>query len=221
MSADDVTTAPLRAQLQERLDANDKPGAVAAALSAVERGEIGVSRLYALLGALMADLGASWQSGTTPVWHEHLVSGIARTIVEALYPTVRALAGAAPRRDRTVLLACPQDESHDLGLRMLCDRFELAGWDTRMLGADSPTGDIAVAAETLGADLIVLSASTHFHRMRIRALLDDLHSVLPGVRVVVGGPAFSRDCCGLSDEEVMLPEEFFGEDGPDARPTEG
>jgi methanogenic corrinoid protein MtbC1 len=220
MSHDDPTIRSLRVALQERIDAHDKPGAVDAALSAVERGDLGVTRLYAVLGGLMADLGAAWQDGTTPVWQEHLVSGIVRTIVEALYPIVRARADAAPRTGRTVVLACPQDESHDLGLRMLCDRFDLAGWNTHLLGADSPTGEIAAAAETLGADLIVISASTHFHRMRVRALLDDLHSALPDVRVVVGGPAFTRDCCGLAEEEVMDPKEFFGTD-IDPDPSEG
>lgn len=213
MAADDTTTRSLRAALQERIDAHDKPGAVAVALRAVEQGAVGVPQLYAVLGALMTDLGASWQAGTTPVWQEHLVSGVTRTIVEALYPAVRALADAVPATGRTVVLACPEDESHDLGLRMLSDRFDLAGWRTHLLGADVPTGDIAAAAETLGAELIVLSASTHFHRMRVRTLLDQLHSALPGVRVVVGGPAFTRDCCGLDEEEVMVPEEFFGDDG--------
>ena len=209
MTVEDTTTGTLRALLVERISAHDKPGAVAAALAAVRSGGIDVPELYAMLSALMVGTGASWQTGLTPVWAEHLVSGVAHTIVEALYPTVRERARAVPRRGLTAVLACPQDESHELGLRMLCDRFDLAGWDTHLLGADTPTGEIAAAAEALSADLIVLSASTHFHRVRIRALLDDLHAALPGVRVVVGGAAFSRDCCGLDDAEIMRPDEFF------------
>ena len=221
MTADASTDAPLRTLLSERIAAHDKPGAVAAALDAVRRDEIGITDLYALLSRLMVDLGLSWQSGSTPVWEEHLVSSVARTIVEALYPTVRERAVAVPRRGLTVVLACPQDESHDLGLRMLCDRFDLAGWDTHILGADTPTGEIAAAAEALHADLVVLSASTHFHRVRIRTLLDDIHSALPGLRVVVGGAALSRDCCGLDDEEVMRPDEFFDPVDIDADGSEG
>ena len=219
MTAGDTTTAHFRTLLGQRIAAHDKPGAVAAALEAVNRGEIGITGLYSMLSGLMAELGLSWQTGSTPVWEEHLVSSVARTIVEALYPTVRERAATVPRRGLTVVLACPQDESHDLGLRMLCDRFDLAGWDTHLLGADTPTGEIAAAAEALAADLIVLSASTHFHRVRIRTLLDDLHSALPGVRVVVGGAAFSQVCCGLDDEEVMRPDEFF--DVADADRSEG
>lgn len=204
----------LQTLIRERISAHDKPGAVAAALEAVHSGAIDVPGLYAVLGTVMRDVGAAWQQGTTPVWEEHLALGTVRTIVEALYPVVRARAEAAQRIGRTVVLACPQDETHDLGIRMLSDLFDLAGWDTILLGADVPTGDIAAAAETMRADLVVLSASTHFHRMRIRDMLDALHSTLPGVRVVVGGPAFSRDCCGLAEEEVMRPEEFFGDTDP-------
>ena len=220
MTADPTTGSPLRTLLGERIAEHDKPGAVAAALDAVRADEIGITDLYAMLSGLMVDLGLSWQEGLTSVWEEHLASSVARTIVEALYPTVREHADAAPRRGLTAVLACPQDEPHDLGLRMLCDRFDLAGWDTHLLGADTPTGEIAAAAETLAADLVVLSASTHFHRVRIRALLDDLHSALPGVRVVVGGAAFSHDCCGLDDEEVLRPDEFFDPAGVDADRSE-
>jgi len=221
MTADDITAARLRTLLGERIAAHDKPGAVAAALEAVDRDEIGVTDLCSMLSSLMVELGRSWQTGSTPVWEEHLASSVARTIVEALYPTVREHADATPRRGLTVVLACPQDEPHDLGLRMLCDRFDLAGWDTHLLGADTPTGEIAAAAEALAADLVVLSASTHFHRVRIRTLLDDLHSAIPGVRVVVGGAAFSQDCCGLDDEEVMRPDEFLEAGDVDADRSEG
>lgn len=207
----------LRALLDERIAAHDKPGAVSAALDAIERGEVDIPALHALLGDLLVDIGAAWQEGTCSVWEEHLASGTIRTIVEAVYP---GLPRPEPAPARTVVLACPQDESHDLGLRMLSDRFELAGWRTQMVGADTPSGELAAAARALGAELIVLSASTHFHRIRIKRILDDLHSALPGVRVVVGGAAFSRDCCGLDDDELMRPEEFFGP-GADARSDDG
>lgn len=208
MTTDSHSPSSLRERLDESINAHDKQGAVSAALNAVDSGEITIAGLYALLSALLVDFGSAWQTGERTVWEEHLASGTVRTIVEAVYPRLPRPAGTgAPR---TALLACPQNETHDLGLRMLSDRFEMAGWRTQLLGADTPSGDIAAAALAVGAELIVLSASTHFHRVRIRSLLDDLHSELPGVRVVVGGAAFSRDCCGLQDEEIMQPDEFFG-----------
>jgi methanogenic corrinoid protein MtbC1 len=93
----------------------------------------------------------------------------------------------------SVLLACPPREQHELGLRMLADRFELAGYDVTFLGADTPLDEITAAARATGASLVALSISTIFERVELRCFVDTLRQQLPGVRIVIGGPAFSRD----------------------------
>ena len=185
----------LRTELDARLTVRDRAGAVSSALAAVDRGPLGVADLYTLvLAPLLADTGASWRSGITRVWEEHFVSATVRTIIEALAPRVIALAADAPPRDITVLLACPPGEYHDLGLRMLLDRFLLAGYPADFLGADTPVSEIRHAAETFGADLVVLSASTHYHRVGLRQVIENLARDLPsGTTIAVGGPAFARD----------------------------
>lgn len=193
----------LRASMEEALARYDKPAAVTAALAAVDDGTVSIPALYDLLASVMVDMGSRWQTGGIRVWEEHIASGIVRTIVEALYPTVQRLAAAAAPDGRTVLLSCPPDEAHDLGLRMLADRFALSGSTVHMLGPDTPGAEIAAAARALHPDLIVLTSSTHFHRVRVRSLLDFLRRELPGVRVVVGGPAFAADTGGFSDDEIM------------------
>ncbi len=102
---------------------------------------------------LMVDTGAQWQAGSTRVWEEHFATATVRTIVDALYPEVAKAAAAAPARADSVLLACPPDEAHDLGLRMLADRFEIAGWHTHYLGANTPVAEIIDAARALDVDL--------------------------------------------------------------------
>jgi methanogenic corrinoid protein MtbC1 len=160
----------------------------------VTGGRLDVVELYRdVLTPLLADTGAAWQSGRTAVWQEHLASAAVRTIVELLYPVVlRARAAAAPG-GRKVLLACPPQETHDLGLRMVSDRFDLAGWTTYFLGADTPAPQISDAARTLGVDAVVISSSTHYHRVALRAFLDQLRRDLPGVDIWVGGAAFASD----------------------------
>lgn len=202
-------SAAFRTELERLIVAGDKPGAVMLALDAVEKGTIDIPELYGLLGDLMVRIGERWRTGETAVWQEHRASGIARTIVEALYPQVRSRVCSAIG-GRTILLACPQDETHDLGLRMLADRFDLAGWRTCTLGADTPTVEIAAAARALRADIIVLSVSTHFHRVGVRALLDAMHAELPETRVMVGGPAFDRERHGLTDGEVLDLDALLG-----------
>jgi len=193
-SNDLAASADLLGELQDRVEARDRAGAVALVLEAVESGRIGVADLYTLvLGPFLARIGSSWSHGTESVWEEHLASHTVLTIVEALYPTVMRMATQVPATGKTVLLACPPRERHEIGLRMLSDRFELAGWNVTNLGADTPLADIVAAAHATRADLVALSVSTVFERVELRQFIDALRAALPGVRIVVGGPAFARD----------------------------
>jgi len=183
----------LRALLDRCLADRDKTGAVGTALAAVREGRIGVAELHVqVLAPLMVDVGSSWQHGAREVWEEHLATATVRTIVEALYPDVVAAAAAVPRTGKLTVLATPPGEQHDLGLRMTADRFMLAGWDVVYLGADTPADQLADAAERTGADLVVLSAATHYNRALLRATIDELKRRLPTVQIGVGGPAFAH-----------------------------
>jgi len=184
----------LRHRLDEALTQRDRPSAVAAAIDAVSGGDLGVVELYTPVpGPPPVDNGPAWQAGTERVWEEHYASATVRTIVEALYPEVTRQAALVPRRDTRVLLANPPRELHDLGLRMLADRFELAGYSVTFLGADTPLEEIAAAAKETRADLVVLSISTLYERVELREFLEELRRKAPNCNIRVGGPAFARD----------------------------
>ncbi len=201
--------ATVRAALDARLAARDRAGAVSTALDAVRDGSIEIGDLYTrVLGPLLVDTGAAWQQGVERVWEEHFASATVRTIVEALYPEVVRAHDEVACDGRRVLLACPSGEQHDLGLRMVADRFALAGWDVDYLGADTPTEEIVDAAQTLDSDLVVLSASTHFNRVLLRTVVDEVQRRLPGVRLAVGGAAFASDAD--SYRGLLLDESAFG-----------
>lgn len=208
------TMQSLRVRLERAIAARDKRRAVDLALDAVETGSATMGELYAALGDIMSKVGADWQSGGAAVWQEHLASSIVRTIVEALYPTVQSVS-ATREPSRTVVLACPENEEHDLALRMLSDRFDLAGWNTVYLGADTPAGDIALAAQAAGAELVVLSVSTHLQRARLRDVLETVCPAVRDVRVAVGGPAHGHD--HAAGDLTFDPADFFDETPRSAR----
>lgn len=193
----DAVSVSLRDELLERLLAHDKHGAVAVALKAVSDGRIGIPDLYVrVLGPALVSIGARWQEGRTAVWEEHLASAAVRTIVEALYPEVERQRASVAAAGRSALLASPPEESHDLGLRMLADRLALAGWEVYYLGPDTPADELIAAVRTLEVEALILSSSTHYHRLRMRELVTTLAEALPDVRVWVGGPGF----VGVDDE---------------------
>jgi methanogenic corrinoid protein MtbC1 len=212
------TSSELLRALSDRLDSLDRAGAISSALDAVTDGRITIPDLYTqVLGPYLAMVGAQWQHGRERVWQEHFASHVVRTIVEALYPQVARQAAEIPRRGETVLLVCPPNEEHELGLRMLSDRFELAGYRTVFLGADTPIDEIVDAASAVHASIVAMSVSTVIERVELRCFVDGLRERLSGIRIIVGGPAVKRDDGLWNPEEVLDPAELGL---PGAKPAE-
>jgi methanogenic corrinoid protein MtbC1 len=223
VTASDRDTSAIRAlrdRAEELFSQHDRPTFVAEMLQAVEAGDVDIPTLYHdVLVPAMEKVGESWQLGRLRIWEEHLASAAVRTVVEALYPRVQALKTAAPAVGKSVLLACPAGEEHDLGLRMLSDVFDVNGWTTYYLGPDTPTVQLVDAAKLLEVDVVVLASVTLFDQLRTRYVLDDLNKSLPEARVVV---ACSSDVCGntgLRSEEIFHAREFFGGPHPDPAPA--
>lgn len=193
----------VRTTLAHLIATHDRDRAVRYALEAVGSNTITIPALYDTLADLLVDIGAAWQAGEAEVWQEHYVTAVVRTIVEVCHVLVPdRMAGP---NGHIVVLATPPDEYHDLGLRMTADRFELAGWRTHLLGASVPAEQLIAAVRALDADAVVLSASTHFHRVALASYAAELRAALPDVRLWVGGPAFARDAAEWPREELLDP----------------
>jgi methanogenic corrinoid protein MtbC1 len=199
----EATTASETYQaLENCLRARDREAAVRAILAAVEAG-LPIEDLYAqVLQPFLAALGQGWQEGRTAVWEEHLIVAAIRTAVESLYARVLQRKAARPPIPLTVAFFCPPDEAHDLGLRMLVDRFDLRGFRTVYVGAFSPVAEMIECVRVVGADVVCLSASTHYHRAALREVVERLKEALPDVRLVVGGPAFACSSGGWEEHTV-------------------
>jgi methanogenic corrinoid protein MtbC1 len=81
---------------------------------------------------------------------------------------------------------------------MVADFFEMEGWDTYYLGANSPPSSIVDAVETRGADLLGLSAAMPFHRSPLREIISRVREspAIKDVKILVGGYAL-RSAPGL------------------------
>jgi len=206
------TASELYEVLAAHLAAHDKPTFVRAAVGAVTSGAVSIPSLYReVLTPLLVAAGSSWQGGRLAIWEEHMASAMVRSVVEIVYPGVLKAKSAVPPTGRSVLLASPPEEGHDLGLRMVSDRFDMAGWTTYFLGADTPVDQVADAALRLGVDALVLSSSTHYHRVALRRHVDHLKEQLPNVDVWVGGPAFALDTDGWAARELLDLEALLAE----------
>jgi methanogenic corrinoid protein MtbC1 len=210
--------------LERCLRAHDREAAVRAILATVDR-DLSVEDLYThVLSPFLASVGRGWQEGRTAVWEEHLIVGAVRAAVEALYPRVLERKARVMAVPMTVAFFCPPEETHDVGLRMLADRFDLRGFRTIYIGAGTPVHEMIACVRSVEATVICLSASTHFQKTALHNVIASLRAALPDVRIVAGGPAFAAGVAAGADWQdyvVDSLDKLLDELAAQARPGNG
>ena len=105
----------------------------------------------------MYAIGDLWARGEITVADEHLATVICHRVLAALHGTIR---GNPDHVRARVLLATPAGQRHSLGLRMVADVLENAGYGVTYLGADVPPEGLCRAVERHEPDVLGLSLTT-------------------------------------------------------------
>ena len=103
----------------------------------------------------LRELGERWARGEVSVAQEHFAS---RLIEARLLALARGWNRGPGRR---AVLACPCDEQHTIPLVCFGLILRNRGWRNIYLGAETPPSTLHMAADTVSADVIVLSAVSH------------------------------------------------------------
>ncbi len=162
--------------------------ALAVVMREFDRG-VSIADLYAgVLRPALADIGRLWQMGEVRVHEEHYATAATQTIMARLM----TIAPRAPRHAKAVLALSVSGDLHELGIRMVADLFELAGWRSNYLGADVPADEVPDAAITFASDLIAVSSKLVFHVGAARRVIDAVRADPRTARlpVLVGGMPF-------------------------------
>ena len=133
------------------LDAFNEPGAQAALDQLLAAVTIETVLRDVIMPYLRA-LGDRWAAGQVSVAGEHFASNLLRGRLAGF--TRGWGTGHGPR----AVLACAPGEQHDLGLLAFGIAAHRQGWRVEYLGADTPLGELALAATSPPADLAVLVA---------------------------------------------------------------
>ncbi len=142
----------------------------------------------------LAELGARWEAGTIDVAQEHFASNLLRGRLAGL-----ALGwgqGVGPR----AVLACPQDELHDLPLMVFGIVLNRCGWRVTFLGNNTPVSDLDSAVRHLEPQVVVLSATTSGP---FEASLDGLRSLAARVPVVLAGAGATAEVAAASGTSAL------------------
>ena len=170
----------------EALVSGARQEASSAIQSAVDGG-MQIEELYLeVFQPSLREIGRLWQTGKITVAEEHLATASTQFIMAQLYPKVFGL----PQADRGTLLAtCVAGNLHEVGVRMLADVFSLHGWQTHLLGADTPTDAVVKMAVARGADVVAVSATLIEQLDVVSVLIAALREATTAT-ILVGGPPF-------------------------------
>ena len=97
------------------------------------------------------------------------------------------------RSDQRLVATCIGGELHEIGIRMVADFFEMEGWDTYYLGANTPIGSILQTIEAQDADVLAISATIPYHVSKVATLIDNVRDTFAEdqIKIMVGGYPFN------------------------------
>jgi len=119
-------------------------------------------------------IGRKWENNEISVAQEHL----ATAIVEALLAEASMQGEYLPPNEQNALLALAPGNKHELGLRIVADALEYAGWTTHSLPAHTSARAIIHAVRDERPRLLAVSASLPQHLMAARALFGAVRASL-------------------------------------------
>lgn len=137
----------------------------------------------------LREIGRLWQENEMSVAEEHFATAVTQTLMASLY---RGMAVEQAPTGPSIVAACAPSERHEVGLRMVTDLLDLAGWETIYLGSSVPADDLVAMVRRSKPDVLALSASLLPHLTELRAVIRAVRDAPSSEHpfVVVGGRMF-------------------------------
>jgi methanogenic corrinoid protein MtbC1 len=152
------------------------------------------------LGALRL-VGESWHDNAIPSANEHFTTEVIRSRM------IREISSTDRPRDESlsILLACPEDERHDVGLLAVRLLLGQRGLRTYYLGADVPAADLALALIQTKSDALCLAVTLPQAAANAGRAVRELIAARISARIFIGGPGIVGEA-GDSLPGIRLPE---------------
>jgi diguanylate cyclase (GGDEF)-like protein/PAS domain S-box-containing protein len=141
----------------------------------------------------MVRVGELWECNAISVADEHLATAVSHGVLLRLFD---ALSVARARSRELVLLAAVEGQHHILGLRMVADVLEGAGFDVLFLGSDVPLDALRDFVAEHKPAVIGLGFGIPSDVSHLAEAIRAIHEVSPEPRIMLGGrgvPAGLRD----------------------------
>nr|WP_321498886.1 cobalamin-dependent protein [uncultured Methanolobus sp.] len=170
---------------------NDEKGAYKLIMDSVEQG-IDIRDIYLyVFQCSQFEIGRLWQLNSISVAKEHFCTAATQKIMAQLYPFIFS----GSDNGHNVVAACVGTELHEIGIRMVADFFEIEGWNTHYLGANTPVECIIHTLKEVQADILLLSVTMVAHLSMLGDLIMGIRddAGIKNTCIIVGGYPFNVD----------------------------
>lgn len=137
----------------------------------------------------LVEVGRLWEKGVVDIWKEHLISEISLDIMRTLKPRFNHI----EHNGKKIIALTSGAETHNIGLRMVCDIFETKGWDSIFLGCNVPTRSVLDAIDKKKPNILALSITIPSHIESAYHLIEAIRQVYnkDSLSIIIGGSALN------------------------------
>lgn len=136
-------------------------------------------------------VGELWEDNRITVADEHLATAVTESLMAETYPVLFG----AKHVGHSAVVSCVANEFHQIGGKMVADTFEICGWNSYFLGANTPLADLLELIAEKKPDVVALSLTVYFGIGPLLDALAALGKAFPALPVWVGGQAFRWGAC--------------------------
>ena len=140
-----------------------------------------------VIAPVQREAGRMWLMGEIPIADEHHSSQIVDRALWLLHERLPRPAADAP----VIATMSAGGNLHDLGIRIVAQRLQLAGYAVLNLGANMPVADLEWTFQDRRIDLLAISATMSLHVHALAEAVELVRRITHGrVPVLVGGVPF-------------------------------
>ncbi len=178
----------LAKEYMENLLQGNRNQAIDCIMTNVSNG-LSVKELYLnVLQPVQYEIGRLWQNNRASVAMEHFFTATTQLVMAQLFPYVMS----SKKNGNVFVACCVEGELHELGMRMVADFFEMEGYDTYYLGANTPPDGITDIVVKQNAAILGISVTMLYNVGKASKIIETVKksSEFKEVKIMVGGFPF-------------------------------
>jgi methanogenic corrinoid protein MtbC1 len=183
------------------IEAGSYADAAAVVQRALAAGASGSQVFTRVLTPAMYRIGERWERAEITVADEHLATAITNRAMGLVY---EALAVEIPTSKERVLITAVEGDQHVMGLQMIADILEGAGYQTLYLGADTPLDGLIAAIARHEPTVVAIGGTAPWSVSKLVETMRAIRALNPALPVVLGGAQARRAALTFADDLTFV-----------------